>query len=268
MIGEEEMSLRTLSVGSISGERFSSFVPCESSEKVRVLTVHAVDEYGCVSLTASFRGIVVEGSDSNGATMLNDRDSVLILPRKVVSGSFEVIESGHNRSHASHLGETDFNCLSSHASPKGNFNFLGTFDLPCAYQDSGGYAVALSGFATRLRIDARLSESPTGLALFSFGEVTLNASLVRLAGCAWLVRFRLTNGAQSTKVVDLECDAELVGGGHDFDRLGFTGITGAFITLAFVALAPLFVTYRRTALGRSRTGPITTGRKVTSSHIL
>jgi hypothetical protein len=78
-----------------------------------------------------------------------------------------------------------------------------------------------------MRIDGSSSSSPKGLAPLSFGGVTLNTSLVRLAGCAWLVRFGLTNGAQSTKVVDLECDAGLTYvASYDFDRVGFTWANG------------------------------------------
>jgi hypothetical protein len=161
------------------------------------LRVYAVDESGCVSPAASFRGIV-EGSDGEES-----------VP----------IESGHSQSHRSLLGETDFYCLSSYLGA--NFNFVATCGSPspaCAYQSDRGTVFTRGGFATRMRIEGELSDSPEQMALLTFGGVTLNTSLVR---------FKLTNGAESTKVVDLECDGRLwTGGGNDFYGLGVTWSLG------------------------------------------
>jgi hypothetical protein len=108
------------------------------------LTVCAVDESGCVSPAASFKGIV-EGSDPSEAVLLNDRDSVLILPRKTAS---EVIESWHNQCHPSLLGQTDFSSLSY-------YRYRGHFDF-----DAEGVAFTYPGFTTLMRIDEQLSDSP------------------------------------------------------------------------------------------------------------
>jgi hypothetical protein len=75
VIDEEEPSLRPFLLDSNSGDRFSGFVSCDSSEMVRVLTVHAVDVSGCLSPAGSFTGVVVEGSGLSEAVFLNDRDS-------------------------------------------------------------------------------------------------------------------------------------------------------------------------------------------------
>jgi hypothetical protein len=252
VIDDEDLSFRALAVRSRAGRRFSGFVSCDSGEKVRLLTVYAVDQSGCVSPATSLKGIV-QGSDPSDADFLNDGDSVPILGRKTESRSVEVIEWGHNRS-PSVLDALEFYCLSRYDGGlfyTGNFDFAGTggnSGYSCLYSvpSSGDFWATMTydGFATRMRIDDELSDSPRSAALLMFGGVTLNTSLVWLAGGAWLVRFRLTNGAESTKVVDLECDAELNGGVsysavRDFDRVGVVCNDGGFFWTCLCRSCPL-----------------------------
>jgi hypothetical protein len=83
------------------------------------LTVYALDAWDCISPAAAFKGIVVEGSDRNGASVLEYEHSIRILPRETAPRSVE----------------TDFYCVSyyHHYYPeRGNFNFIQLFGNSCA----------------------------------------------------------------------------------------------------------------------------------------
>jgi hypothetical protein len=76
------------------------------------------------------------------------------------------------------------------------------------------------GFSTRMRVnEGELSGSPTLLAPLTYKQVVPHTTLLRLARCAFLVRFRLTNQAGSATVVDIECDGQLISEASDQRRL-------------------------------------------------
>jgi hypothetical protein len=73
-----------------------------------------------------------------------------------------------------------------------------------------------------MRIADEVSENHTGITPFTFENVTVNASLVQLAFCAWLIRFEFTSEGLSPTTVDFECDVELgLTTSFDFDGIGF-----------------------------------------------
>jgi hypothetical protein len=82
---DEQPSLRVLSLGSKSGERFASIVYCTSGENVRVSRMYAVDECGYVSPGLFFRAV------SFGWTFWNDENSIS-CSGQAISGTSEPIE--------------------------------------------------------------------------------------------------------------------------------------------------------------------------------